>query len=230
MNNLRETTSRVALSENGLSLPIVLFLVLTIMSASAIFSIVGTQNIREMKITEASTDSFYVAEGAIQDFIAQLGVYSQLWREKVNLVEIPLNYEQFNPLSYASSNGIPNCSGHACQRLMYPIGGGLLKNFGPMGADGDIVNPDATVINQLSTIDPQTPDVVLNNKNAWYQVERLDETSVTANSIGASLSNYEAHSSGYAGVRFRITALAQRPLKGKMGFSSIVAVVELPPA
>jgi hypothetical protein len=99
-----------------------------------------------------------------------------------------------------------------------------------MEGDGDVVNPEATVINQLNTTDPQASDVVLNNKNAWYQVERLDETSITASSIGASLSNYEAHSSGYAGVRFRITALAQRPLKGKMGFSSIVAVVELPPA
>jgi hypothetical protein len=215
--------------EAGISLPITLFLVLAIMAASSIFAAVGVQNIREMKLAQSTSDSFYVAEGALQDFIGQLGVYSQLWREKVNLENLPLNYTRFNPLTYTLNNGVPSCQGHACQRQVYPVGGGLLKNFGPLSGDGQIVNVDAPITAQLNQESPQLPDIVLNNRGAWYQVERLDESSLSENSIGAGLTNYEAHNGGYSAVRFRVTAVSNRRLKGKLGLSTVVAVLELPP-
>lgn len=230
MNNLARFASRLSQNEAGLSLPLVLFMVLAIMGASAIFATVGTQNIRETKIIQTNHDSFYIAEGALQDFISQLAVYPQLWREKTNLLEVPLDYDQYNPLNYESANGIPSCSGEACQRQLYPVGGGLLKNFGPIGDSGDTANPLAPITQQLNLSSPPTPDLVLNNKSAWYQVERLDETSISNETIGASLSNYEPHSNGYSGVRFRITASTTRTLKGRSGISTVVAVVELPPA
>lgn len=217
------------LNESGISLPVTLFLVLAIMAASSIFAAVGVQNIREMKLAQATSDSFYVAEGALQDFIGQLGVYSQLWREKANLPDPPQNYARFNPLTYASNNGIPSCQGQACQRQIYPVGGGLLKNFGPLTGDGSSVNIEVPITAQLNKLSPQTPDIVLNNRGAWYQVERLDESSLSENSIGASLINYEAHNGGYSAVRFRVTAVSNRRLKGKLGLSTVVAVLELPP-
>lgn len=216
-------------SELGISLPVTLFLVLAIMAASSIFAAVGVQNIREMKLAQATSDSFYVAEGALQDFVGQLGVYSQLWREKVNLENSPLNYTRFNPLTYSSNNGIPSCQGGACQRQIYPVGGGLLKNFGPLSGAGQIVDVEASITEQLSQETPRDPDLVLNNRSAWYQVERLDESSLSENSIGAGLTNYEPHNGGYSAVRFRVTAISNRRLKGKLGLSTVVAVLELPP-
>ncbi len=215
--------------ECGMSLPVVLFMVLAIMAASAIFATVGTQNIREIKLTQVSNDSFYVAEGALQDFISQLAVYPQLWRERPILEDSPNDYNQYNPLSYDSTNGIPSCSGESCQRQLYPIGGGLIKNFGPIGSTGDTVNTNQTITQQLNLNSLPPPDVSLNNRGAWYQVERLDETSISNESIGASLSNYEAHNSGFSGMRFRITSTTVRNLKGRSGRSTVVAVVELPP-
>lgn len=215
--------------ETGLSLPIALFLVLAITAASSIFSNSSTQNLREIKITESVNDSFYVAEGALQDFTAQLGVYSQLWREKVNLTTIPNSYTQYNPLTYAGTNGIPTCSGNACQRKMYPVGGGLLKNFGPLSGAGSTVNAAATITQQLNPASLPPADITINGRNAWYQVERLDDTTPNSNSIGASLSNYDPHGASSAGIRYRVTAVAQRTLKGKAGFSTVVAVLELPP-
>lgn len=216
-------------TEAGLSLPMALFMVLAITAASSIFSNSSTQNLREMKITESTNDSFYVAEGALQDFTAQLGVYSQLWREKVNLTTIPASYTQYNPLTFSGTNGIPTCTGNACQRKMYPVGGGLLKNFGPMGGAGNIVNAAAAITNQLNPASLPTADITINGRRAWYQVERLDDTTPNTNSIGASLSNYDPHGASSAGIRYRVTAVAERTLKGKTGFSTVVAVLELPP-
>jgi len=222
-------TNKLGSNEKGMALPIALFLVLVIAAATSILSNSATQNLKEIKISESINDSFYISEGALQDFIGQLAVYSQLWREKVSLPSLPSGYTQYSPISYSGTNGIPSCSGIACQRKMYPIGGGLLKNFGPMGGAGDIVNSGATIVNQLNTATPPLGDVTLNGRNAWFQVERLDESTISKNYLGASLTNNDSNGSGSTAVRYRVTATSLRPLKSKNGLSTVIAVLELPP-
>lgn len=217
-------------NEQGMSLPVALFLIMVISAASSIFSNVATQNLREVKITESTNDSFYVAEGALQDFMGQISVYSQLWREKVALATKPLDYTQYSPITYVSSNGIPPCSGNVCQRMMYPTGGGLLKNFGPINSAGSIVNETKYITQQLDYSSLPAEDIKLNGRDAWIQVERLDETSPNKSSVGASLSNNDIHGSTGNAVRYRVTSVAIRSFRGKTGFSTVVAVLELPPA
>jgi len=227
---VKSFTSKLDLaSELGVSLPMALFMILVIAASSAILSTSSTQGLKEVKISEAISDSYYVAEGGFQDFVAQLGVYSQLWREKVTLTVPPANYVQYSPLMYSLTNGIPSCSGIACQRNLFPVGGGLLKNFGPIGGSGDTVNAAVDITQQLNPAALPTSDVTLNGRSAWYQVERLDETYPNGTALGGSLTNYDPHGAGATAVRFRVTATSQRSLKGKTGLATIIAVVELPP-
>ncbi len=229
MNRMLNLKTGLIINQGGMSLPIALFLILAISAASSILSNAATQNLKEVKITESTNDSFYIAEGALQDFIGQLGAYSQLWREKVVLAALPLGQVQYSPITYASTNGIPSCSGIACHRKMYPVGGGVLKNFGPLGGAGDIVDTTKSITNQLDQSSLPTADITLNNRNAWFQVERLDETSPGKNSIGASLTNNDIHGSSSSAIRYRVTSIALRTLKNKTGLSTLITVLELPP-
>ncbi len=213
-----------------MTLPLALFLLLLLSSISAIYSSTSVNSISQVKIAEVAQENALIAEGAIHDMLSQISVRANLWREKVNLTASPSAYTEFSPLSYSATNGIPSCAGIACQRSLYPTGGGLIKNFGPIGAEGDVVNNSLPITAQLNTGTLPTADITLNNRSAWVQVERLDQAPPGASSIGADL-NTTVGGGAYAGaVRYRITAKSLRRFKGRLGESTLVSIVELPAA
>lgn len=217
------------LFECGIALPIVLVLSLLIATITSIMGNSSSYSLRSVKDSQAMADTNYVAEGALNDMLAQMSVNRSLWRKYPVLLTKPSGYTQYNPLTYTSNNGIPTCSGTACQRHLYPIGGGLLKNFGPIGGDGSEVDASYSITQQLDLVNPPDPDITLNGRNAWVQVERLDQVMPSENSIGATLLNNDPSGLNSYSIRFRVTAVSTRNVRGLVGTSTIVAVVEMPP-
>ncbi|MCB9029421.1 MAG: hypothetical protein H6619_00060 [Deltaproteobacteria bacterium] len=225
-----KSSRKIYFSESGITLPIALLLLLIVSAASALISNTSTQNFQEMKATEAIHDGFYVAEGALEDLISQLSAAPEIWRDMAILPGVPNGYTKYSPITYTSTNGIPDCTGIACHREMYPIGGGVLKNFGPKGAEGSEIDVNFSITSQLDPADTPTADITLNNRSAWTQIERLDETKPSSSTLGMSLENNNLQGSSGASIRFRITAVALRQLKNRIGTSTVTAVVEMPPA
>lgn len=216
-------------AERGMALPLTLFLSLAVLMLSGIYTSLIKNSSEIVKTQEHSKDMFYLSEGVIHSLLGDLSINSHLWLEQPPIYTLPNNYLSFNPYDYLANNGIPTCTGIACQRHMYPEGGGLLKNFGPLMSSGSNVDQELSVTAQLNQETLPTPDVKINNQNAWSQLERLDEASLGAGSIGVDTSNNPASSAGTAPVRFRITGKAQKNLKGEMGQSTIVVIIEVPP-
>ena len=177
---------------------------------------------------EATDLTYQAAEGSINKQISEMSVYGPLWEQKPSLSTAPYGYTEYSPLSYSSSNGIPTCTGIACHRNLYPTGGGLLKNLGPVGSDGDSVNSSFSIADQLDPAHLPAADLTLGSTSAWTQVERLDESTPNAATVGGSLSNSIAEGGNSKAVRYRITGTSQRSVRGRKGYATIVVVAEMP--
>ena len=215
-------------SERGIALPIALIVLLVMTVVSAIFYQMSQEELRIMTSTQSTNNMFLVAEGAVNESIRRFSTQSNLWRAKPNLASTPSGYSLFSPSTYASTNGIPTCSGSGCQRNYYPTSGGFVKNVGPIGGDGDDADESFGITEQLNVSDPQAEDVNLNQQRGWYQVERLDEVQVSEQNLGGNLDNNPVAGEGVTSVRFRITGYSLRSIKGSSGRSVIVSVVEVP--
>jgi hypothetical protein len=226
MKNLLLTNS----SERGLGMPVALLLSMVMIAIGAIYSSLTQTSNEILKSREHSKDLFYVAEGAVHNILSNMAIASHLWLAQTKIDSTPLDYTAYNPISYSSDNGIPTCSGIACQRHLYPQSGGLIKNAGPISSSGADVNSNLKINQQIYQQTPPESDITINDTNAWSQVERLDEGYLGNNSFGADLSNNPDGSSGANSVRFRITGTAIKDLKGRTGKSTIIVIVEIPPA
>lgn len=217
-------------SERGMALPLSLFLALTVLLLSGIYSSLIKNSSDIVKSQEHSKALFYLAEGAVHNFLGELSVNAHLWLEQPSIADLPQGYTSFNPYDFQANNGIPSCSGVGCLRNLFPEGGGLVKNFGPILTDGASVASGRKVTKQLNTASLPDPDVNLNSQEAWTQLERLDETELGKSSIGTDISNNPSNSSGSNPVRFRLTGKALKDLKTQSGQSTVVVIVEVPPA
>lgn len=214
--------------ESGIALPAALLLVMFIASVGGLLSFISISEMQQVKQVDMIERNFNASEGATHDVFSQMATASEMWREMSPLADLPSGYTEFSPVSYASTNGIPPCSGVGCHRQMFPTGGGLIKNFGPFGAEGSEVDTSWSIVDQLDWADTPTNDVSLNSQDAWAQVERLDEVSVSSESVGGSLENNNTGGSGSSSIRFRVTGVSLNSLRGRRGVSTLIYVVELP--
>ncbi len=214
--------------QNGMVLPAVMMTLVLISSVMVMLSNRSAHGVALLKIDQAASDTYLAAEGAVNKQIADMSVFGTLWEEKASLATVPSAYTQYTPLIYYSTNGIPPCVGIACHRHLYPLGGGLLKNLGPVNGDGDFVDAAYPITEQLDPLDLPETDLTLGPIKAWTQVERLDETTPGSSSVGGSLTNSIAEGGNAKTVRYRVTGIATKTVKARRGYATVVSVVEMP--
>jgi hypothetical protein len=214
--------------QTGGALPLALFLTLVLAMSGAITTKIAQLGLRKIPIAEATTDTFQVAEGAAHQLLSQMSGNPELWRELNPIQDLPAGYTQYSPAALSASNGIPSCSSRGCHRNYFPVGGGLVKNFGPLTAEGGEVDTAYAIADQLDPENPPDPDAILNGRDGWVQVERLEEISISAGSLGGGLENNRSGGSRTGVVRFRLSAVADREVRGRRGRSTLVMVVEMP--
>ncbi len=220
---------RETVAQSGFAMPAVLILILLMIGVTTTLALISQEGYKRVLSNEGLQSTYFAAEGVLHRQIADMAVYSSLWDQQAPLATKPYGFTQYNPAAYSSTNGVPSCSvGAACQRNYYPSGGGLIKNCGPLSADGAVVSAAYTIADQLDTKHPPVADSIFSGISAWTQVERLDETRPGASTVGGSLSNALAEGGNAKAVRFRITASALRNVKNRAGLATIVSVVELP--
>jgi hypothetical protein len=218
-----------AARQSGFALPAVLLFMLTMASVTAIVASYSGHGLRQMKTHDDTASTYFVAEGATAKMIGEMSLYGPLWDQQATLAEKPSDYEQYSPAAYSSTNGIPTCTdGVSCHRSLYPVGGGLLKNAGPLLGAGSTVDSSYTVTEQIDFDAPPAPDTTLAGMGGWVQVERLDETTPSESTVGGGLSSAVAEGGNAKEVRFRLTGTAFKPLRGRIGASTVVAIVQLP--
>lgn len=210
------------------ALPAALVMILLITSAVAILSNLSTHHLAQVSSGNSRDNTYLAAEGAVHKQIAEMSVLSTLWSQRVNLTASPVGYSEYSPIAYISSNGIPPCSGTACHRDMFPTGGGIIKNVGPVNGAGDGVDVAYSITEQLDPEAPPAADSTLSDVGAWTQIERLDETSPNAATVGGSLSNSVAEGGNARAVRYRITGYSFKSLRGRRGYATVTTVVEAP--
>jgi hypothetical protein len=216
-------------AEEGMALPAVLMLLVLLAGVTAIISEISVHHQKQIVIEQAVDDTYLAAEGAVNKQIADMSVLSGLWDQKTNLSSSPSGYTSYSPIAFTSTNGIPTCtSGVACHRNMYPVGGGLIKNLGPVNGDGETVDSSYSIIDQLDPSNLPDADLTLNGVKAWTQVERLDETFPGTATVGGSLSNAVAEGGNSKAVRYRITGISTKSVKGRRGYATVIAVAEVP--
>lgn len=222
-------THHVIKSQSGIALPIALFMIVAITAITTALAGISHETFKQTTVQESSTLTNLVAEGAVNKMISEMSLYSALWDQQASLSTAPFGYTEFNPTTYVSSNGIPPCTtGASCQRNFYPLGGGLIKNFGPLSGDGATVDNTYYVTDQLEVDDPATADITLGSLNGWVQVERLDEEGPSANTVGGNLSSALAEGGNAKRIRFRLNGTSLKTLREKTGSSTIVTIVLLP--
>lgn len=215
-------------SSRGGALPLALFMTMILGLVGGITYKVSQLNVRKIKLSQSTQDTFQIAEGTSHQLLSQMAASPELWREMSPLEASPLNYTEYSPSALAATNGIPSCSGKACHRNYYPTGGGLIKNFGPITSDGAEVDSNYSIMDQFDENYPPEADAQLNNLKGWVQVERLDEVNIDASSLGGGLENNRNGGSRTGLVRFRVTSIATRSVRNKIGRSTLVMVVQVP--
>lgn len=214
--------------EKGLALPAVLILMLLMASVCAVLSSVSMHNLKSVQIHNATETNYLAAEGVVNKLVGEISSLGTLWEQQVPLNVKPSAYSEYSPTTFVSSNGIPPCSGISCQRHLYPTGGGLLKNVSPAGVLSSSVDTAYPISEQIDFQSLPEADLMLSDQSAWVQVERLEEIRIQDSMLGASLSNGLAEGGNAKNVRFRITGYSLKAVKGRLGLSTIVAIVELP--
>mgnify|MGYP005743188175 FL=1 len=162
--------------QEAFALPAALFLLLVLSAAGVVISTAANNSLQEIVVDNTRQETFLVSEGAANQIFGDMSSAPETWRSMTPLSDLPADYTEYSPQSYSSSNGIPTCSGVACHRDLFPTGGGLLKNFGPTGGDGEVVDTSFPITEQLNPDDLPEADVTLNSMQSWTQVERLDES------------------------------------------------------
>lgn len=215
-------------TEAGLALPLAMIFLLVMTAMGSLLTYVSIDANKQVKIIEATRDTHNVSDGVVNKVLADMSSAPELWRQMDPLATNPDGYVEYAPDAFSGTNGIPTCSGAGCLREMYPIGGGLLKNYGPFGGDGEDVDSGFSILDQLDPENPPQAEVSLNGHSGWTQIERLDELKISEGSLGASLENNGVGQSDSSVVRFRVTGKSFRTIRGVRGESTVVYVVEVP--
>lgn len=215
--------------EHGFALPAALMMMVVVLGVTTILTTLSSEGLKRTGAQEGIAQSYLAAEGALHKTIADMSGYGNLWDQQGTLAESPTGYTEYSPNTYASNNGVPLCDSSAgCHRNFFPAGGGLIKNFGPLGDDGSAVETTYAITEQLDPMAPPAADVTVGDHPAWVQVERLDETLPSAAAVGGNLSSSLAEGGNAKEVRFRITGTALREVRGRIGSATVVSVVKMP--
>ena len=175
------------------------------------------------KLEEASLDVSFAAEAAVHNTLGAISLAPHLWLEKTRIGS-PSGYTSYNPANFTANNGIPTCSGENCHRHMFPQSGGLLKNFGPLGGDGENVDTSKSITQQLNLSSLPAPEITLGDVQGWSQLEKLDEIYADTASIGGTFDG----STSPTATRYRVTGTAIKDVKGVRARSTVVAIIEVP--
>jgi hypothetical protein len=204
-------------------------MMIVVLGVTTILSTLSSEGLRRTSAQEGIVESYLAAEGALHRMIADMSGYGSLWDQQAPLANSPAGYTEYSPNSYAANNGVPLCeSGPGCHRNYFPAGGGFIKNFGPYGSDGSVVDESYAITEQLDPESPPAADASIGEHPAWVQVERLDETLPSAAAVGGNLSSSLAEGGNAKEVRFRITGTALREVRGRIGTATVVSVVKMP--
>ena len=216
-------------NSRGFALPAILFMIVILIGVTTILAVLSSQGFKRVSSEQGILNTNFVSEGVIHYQLSQMSLYGNLWDQQPTISTKPSGYTQFTPVTYTSTNGVPNCStGVACQRNYYPLGGGLVKNFGPLNGSGASVDSSYSIANQLNYSSLPSSDVSLASLNGWVQVERLDESTPSASSVGGNLSSSLAEGGNAKKVRYRLSGTAVRKVAGRTGLATVVSVVEVP--
>lgn len=214
--------------DQGFALPNVLLFVMIMMALTGALAATSRSSLRQVRTTADLVGTYLASEAALSMQLSHMSLYGPLWNELPPLSAKPHGYVEFDPANFASSGGIPRCSGSGCHRNMIPMGGGLLKNLGPLEGDGERVETNYLITSQLDPSSPPTPDVILaQGVSGWSQVERLGQRTLSSKSIGGNLSNNIAEGGNAAIFRFRVTGESFKELRGT-SISTVVSIVEIP--
>lgn len=231
---MEEKMRREVVNSSGFALPMVLALLVVSGLLGALLTRMAVTSLDETLYSTATLDTSLAAEGALHHLLHVLSQEGETWRTEVPLVSRPKDYKAYYPHQYSEQNGLPKCTQldiegeYGCERNLHPEGGGLLKNYGPVvGASGPgtTVASSKRITDQLDSAALPEPDVELNGRPAWYQVERLQVALPNTSSSGLSLG---ADNPTY-GVWFRVTATSIRKVRDSTGQSVATALIELPP-
>lgn len=222
-------TPRTPRSSSGFALPAALFMLLVISGVVSVLTTFSQEGFKQTKVQEGTAITNMIAEGTVNKMMSEMGIYTALWDQQAPLSSKPYGYTEYSPATYSASNGIPSCTGSiSCQRDLYPLGGGLVKNVGPMTSDGLEVDTSYSITEQLNTSAPQTPDITLGGTSGWIQVERLTEELPGASTVGGNLSSAIAEGGNAKKVQFRLSGVATKEVDSRVGRTTIVTVVLLP--
>lgn len=215
--------------EEGFALPAALLMMVIVLGVTTILGTLSTEGLRRTESQVRVVQGYFAAEGAINQAIAEMSSFGNLWDQQASLGTIPSGYSEYAPNAFASNNGVPTCAtGPACHRNFVPTGGGLLKNYGPLDGDGRAVNSTLPITQQLNQNDAPEPDVVIDDIPAWVQIERLDETLPSASVVGGNLSSSLAEAGNAKEVFFRLTGTALVEARGRISRATVVSVVRMP--
>ena len=225
----RQEQGQGQLCERGFALPLAMLLLLVIAASTAIFSRQAQELFAVTKNQEVASDNLYRSEGVLYDTVRQMAQAPELWSNLPPLSELPSSYSFFQPGAYTSTNGIPDCSGKDCHRNMIPIGGAIIKNVGPLAGDGQNVDSAHTMQGQLDPQNLPEGDITLNGRDVWVQVERIGKRLEPVDAVGSSLDSNDENAGNAQVVQYRVSGYSLREVKGKLGRSVVVAIVEVPP-
>jgi len=226
---IRRRSAGKSRGEGGFALPAALFMMVIVFGVTTILGTLSSEGLRRTGAQDGIVQTYFAAEGVLNRTIADMSGYASLWDQQAPLRGSPLGYTEYSLNSYASSNGVPMCTGEAgCHRNFFPSGGGLIKNVGPLDGDGAEVDTAAPITAQINPTSPPDPDLMLQDMPAWIQVERLGETLPSAAVVGGNLSSSLAEGGNAKEVYFRLTGRALREVRGQIGSATVVSVVKMP--
>jgi hypothetical protein len=221
--------------QSGFVLPLVLLMVMTVGFLSASISMVAINTLRDSSLLNKNYAHQAYSDFVLQQVINIVRSDPLYWHSLPRLASLPSGYTSYSPLSLIASNGTPSCIMTrgvrlpGCERHLYPIGGGIIKNLGSITTGNP---PPATFVDTRKSIVDQLPwdgiqpppDFTFDNVLVWYQVERLQNVSPGLSTLGVTFGDVISSQI----ISFRVTIYSQGKLGSKVGRHVRVVLIDLP--
>lgn len=251
--SLNKQNKRKCIHARGFALPLALIMTAIVGILLAILASVSQSSMDQVSRREAKEITFRGSEVVLHQILTDMSKNGLAYKFRRTLKSMKNleNYVAFSPFDNTGPerNGLPPISSGepGIERNYYPLGGGILKNFGPEGTGSSLFVSKKRITNQLDQTSLPTSEIINPtnvghiNLKGWSQVERLDEAPPGPSALGSDLdmSNPGKNSA----VRFRITSRGQlkhrpvngktvfmRDLNGEIGSTTLVTLVEIPPS
>ncbi|MEM9400384.1 MAG: type II secretion system protein [Verrucomicrobiota bacterium] len=252
---LHRPNKRESIHIRGFALPLALIMTAIVGILLAILASVSQSSMDQVSRREAKEITFRGSEVVLHQVLTDMSKngLAYKFRKTLPLMSSLEDYTAYSPFDNNDPtddrNGLPLTSSDepGIERNYYPLGGGILKNFGPDDSNFSKYIRNEPITDQINQefLPPNELNNPINvghtNLKGWSQVERLDEAPPGPSSLGSDLdmSNPGRNSA----VRFRITSRGQlkhRPVNGKtvftrdingeIGSTTVVILAEIPPS